>query len=289
MPDMTGTTMENWLPEQWSSLASITYRSNVVNEGLLDHRWEPEIGVGRGDTVNVPKFEQNNTAKERAAFGTGAPLTFDAVSEGQHQIVVDQMAYKAFRIPAELGIQTMSTYVPLLTEGIGEAIALKVDYDIASNATNGYASFVSIGTDDADVTDDLLLQAEQVMNDNNAPLTGRAMVISPGTWTSIRQIERFSSSLYNASVGNVKGDKGPGYVGNLYTFDIYLSNNLKDGAAGKVNAMFQKEAIAFAGQKALTMVKDLNIEEGLYDQYVGYRVYGFKLIKSIFGSAIAAK
>jgi hypothetical protein len=289
MANMTATTMATYLPEQWSSLATITYRSNVVSEPLLDHRWEPEIGVGRGDTVNVPNFTQNTSASKRSTFGTGASLTFDAVQESQTQILVDQMAYKAFRIPAEMGIQAMSIYVPLLTSGIGEAVALKVDSEIAADGTNGYDAFTAIGSDNVDVTDDLLLQAEQVLNDANAPVSGRSLVVSPGTWTSIRKIERYSNSLYAGSVGNVKGDKGPGYVGNLYTFDIYQSNNLEAGTSGTKNAMFQKEAIAFAGQKALTMVKDLNVEDGLFDQYVGYRVYGFKLIKPGFGSEVDGK
>ena len=49
--DMTATTMATWLPEVWSSLANISYHTVVVLPDLMDRRWEPEIGVGKGDTV----------------------------------------------------------------------------------------------------------------------------------------------------------------------------------------------------------------------------------------------
>jgi len=58
----------------------------VVNVPLLDHTWEPEIGVGRGDTVNIAAFTQNTGASNRGAgtgtFGTGASLTFTANTAG---------------------------------------------------------------------------------------------------------------------------------------------------------------------------------------------------------------
>ena len=289
MADMTATTMATYLPEQWSSLASITYRSNTVLPPLMDRRWEPEIGVGRGDTVNIPNFTQNTGANKRSTFGTGASLTFDAVTESQTQLVVNQMAYKAFRVPAEMGVQAISTYVPLLTEGIGQAVALKVDSELAGDNSNGLDAFTAIGSDNVDVTDDLILQAQQVLDDANAPNESRYLVVSPGTWTSMLKIERYTNSLYASAIGNVNGDKGPGFVGSLYTFDIYKSNNLEAGTAGTKNALFQKEAIAFAEQKSITMVKDLNVEDGLFDQYVGYNVYGHKIVKSGFGSEIDAK
>ena len=86
MPDLTAATMANWTPEAWSEKALVTYRSNVVLEALVDHSWERELGVGTGDIVNVAGFTQNNAAKNRGAgtgtFGTGAAVTFDAVTEG---------------------------------------------------------------------------------------------------------------------------------------------------------------------------------------------------------------
>ncbi|MAH51535.1 hypothetical protein CMI37_37310, partial [Candidatus Pacearchaeota archaeon] len=231
MADMTGTTMATWLPEQWSQLATITYRSNTVIWPLLDRRWEPELPAGRGDTVNIPSFTQNTSATARSTFGTGASLTFDAVTESQVQLVVNQLAYKAFRIPVEMAVQTMPNYVSLLTDGIGEAIALKMDSDVAGDGSNGFDAFTAIGTDGVDVTDDVILAAETNLNDQFAPMTDRFAVISPATRASLMKIDTYRNSLYGGSVGNMDGSKGAGYLGQIYSMDFYMSGTLEDGVS----------------------------------------------------------
>jgi len=291
MADMTATTMATFLPEVWSKLPTITYRTNTVLVDLLDHRWEPEIGVGMGDTVNIPGFTQNDRANvtKRTTFGTGAALTFNANTESQTQLVVDHMVYDAYRMPAEMSAQRMAQYETLLMEGIGEAIAAYVDYDIASDDTNGLDAFTAIGTDNVDVTEDVIIEGETNLNNYSAKLDGRVYVVSPATRGSILKIEALRNMLYDKSIGNLDGAKGAGYLGKVLTLDVYMSNNLESGTSGKKNAIFQKEAIAFAAQQNLKVVKGLNIADGLFQEVVGYMVYGFKMVKSTFGSEVDGK
>lgn len=293
MADMTKTTADVYLPEVWSKKASITYRSNTVIVPLLDHRWEPEVGVGMGDTVRVPGFSQNNSPSNRGAgtgtFGTGAAITFDAVTETSVSLLVDRLYYKAFRLPVEMSAQVMSTYVPLLTDGIGQAISLGVDSDLASDNTNGLDSFTAIGTDNVDVTDDIVLDGETVLNNANVPLDGRVFIYSPATRGSLMKIDHYRNSLFASSGGNLDGSKGPGYQGRLYTLDCYMSNNLEAGTSGKKNWIGHREAIAYASQKEVRILKDMNVEDGLFDQYVGYLVCGFLVIKSGFGREVDGK
>ena len=289
MADMTGTTMASWLPEQWSELATITYRSNTVLWDLIDRRWEPEVGVGRGDTVNIPTFKQNTSATKRSTFGTGASITFDAVTESQVQLVVNTMAYKAFRIPAEMSVQSMPKYVDLLTNGIGQAVALQADSDVASDNSNGLDAFTAIGTDNVDITEDTLFTAETNLDDNNAPAENRHLVVSPASKASLMKIEAFRNSLYGGAVGNLPGDRPYGLIGSVYSYDVWVSNNLESGTSGKKNALFQMEAIAGAMQRNITMVADVNIEDGIFNQVAGYAVYGIKLVKTAFGREVDGK
>jgi len=286
---MTGTTMASWLPEQWSELATITYQSNTVLWNLIDRRWEPEIGVGRGDTVNIPTFAQNTGATKRSTFGTGAAISFDAVTESQIQLVVDTMAYKAYKMPAEMAVQTMPKYVDLLTNGIGQAVALQADNDVASDNSNGLDAFTPIGTDNVDITEDTLFTAETNLDDNNAPAENRHLVVSPASKASLMKIEAFRNSLYGGAVGNLPGDRPYGLIGSVYSYDVWVSNNLEGGTSGKKNALFHMEAIAGAMQKNITMVSDVNIEDGIFNQVAGYAVYGIKLVKTIFGREVAGK
>jgi hypothetical protein len=289
MADMTGTTMANWLAEVWSNLATVTYRTNVVLPDLMDRRWEPEMVKNRGDTVNIPKFSQNTSASKRSTFGTGASLTFDAVTEGQIQLKVDELAYKAFRMPVEMSLQTFEEYQPMLVSGIAEAVALKVDSELAADNTNGLDAFTAVGTDNVDITEDTLLTAETNLGDQNAPLENRFLVVSPASRASLMKIEAFRNSLYQGAIGNVDGSKGRGFLSHVFTYDIYESNNLESGTSGKKNAMFHQEAIAYAEQQSLTMVADMNIEDGLFNQFAGFAVYGFIMVKSTFGREVDGK
>jgi len=289
MANMTATTMDKWLQEQWSALATITYRSNVVLPNLMDRRWEPEIGVHQGDTVNIPKFSQNTGASKRSTFGTAASLTLTATTEGQVQLVVNQMAYFGYAMPVEMETQTFTEYMQHLDEGIGQAVALKIDNELASDNTNGLDAFTAIGTDNVDITEDTLFTAETNLGDQNAPLADRYLVVSPASRASLLKIESLRNSLYGATIGNLDSSKGRGFLGRAFTYEIYESNNLESGTSGKKNALFHTEAIAFAEQKSLTVVNDLNIEDGLINQVVGYNIYGFIMVKSAFGREIAGK
>jgi len=291
MADMTGTTMATFLPEVWSTLPTITYRQTQIIWPLLDHRWEPEIGVGQGDTVNVGNFTQNtrSNVNARSTFGTGASVTFTATTESQTQIVVNKMAIDAHRMPVEMSVQTMPMYKTLLLEGIGQSLAQYMDYDVASDDTNGFDAFTAIGTDNVDVSEATILQGETNLNDYLAPQPGRFFMMSPATRASIIQIDVLRNQLYSSSVGNLDGEKGNGYIGKIYSLDCYMNADLEAGTSGKKNFIGHMEAIAVAAQASPKVVRQMNITDGIFEEVAGYCIYGFKLVKSTFGREVDGK
>lgn len=286
MADVTATTLATYLKEVWSAAASIIYSATTIIEPKMDHRWEPEIGVGAGDTVNIPEFTQATSAQKRSTFGTGATLTLRAPTENQIQLKVDQMAYQAFQMPVEMNAQVMAIYVPLMTDDIGRAIALQIDTELASDNSDGFDALTPIGTDNEPLTETVILEGEQVLNDNNALLETRYMFISPATYADLRQIEVFRNQFYPQSIIQ---DMGPGAVGKLFTLETYMTNNLEAGTNGKKGAILQKECIAFAAQTDVKVVQDLEITEGLFNVTAGWKAYGFKLIRSTFGREVDAR
>jgi hypothetical protein len=291
LADMTATTMATWLNEIWSPLATITYRQKSILPPLMDRRWEPEAGAGKGDTINIPNFTQNSRTNvtKRSTFGTGAAVTFVANTESQTQLSINQMAYYAFRLPVEMSVQAQAQYMKLAQGAAPEAIAQQVDYELASDGTNGFDAFTAIGTDNVDVTEPVVLSGEQVLNENHAPLAGRYFVFSPATYASLIQIEAFRNQLYKDSIGNLSGDKGPGYVGHILTLDCYMHADLEAGTSGKKNFIGQTEAIAFAEQQSVKVIQATNIADGGFFEYMAYNVYGFKQVKSSFGREVDGK
>lgn len=296
--EMTATTMATYLPDVWSQLASIVYRTNVVIPDLVDRRWEPELPPGRGDIVNVPLFGQNTSASKRTTFGTLAALTWSALTDVQRQIAVNQMAYKGFVMPLEMNVQKMAMYDTLLTDGIGQACAIQVDSELAADTTNGFDGYSTVvGTDNIDITDDNILTCETNLNNANAPLEWRYLVVSPASYGSMMKIDVLRNQMYRDSVGNLAGDKGAGYRGKVYTFDVYMSNNLEAGAAGKKNAAFQREATALIMQQNLKIVEEISLSgsSGTAGAYgfakivAGYVVYGFLEMKDDHGNELDGK
>ncbi len=294
MADMTSTTMAIWVPARWSAKATETYRSNTVYEPRLDHSWENELGVGQGDRVNIPGFTQNNAARNRGAgtgiFGTGAAVTFDAVTEAQLQLIVNRFYYKAHRTPVEAKAQAMPSYWPKLVEGEGNAIALQIDADIAGDNTNGIDAFTTVvGVDNVDITEDDLLTAQTNLDNQNAPTKDRFLTVSPASFTSMLKIESVRNSLYKGSLGNLSADKETGYQGAYLSFDVYKTNNNEAGTAGKKNGAFQREAIAYASQISLKSLNNTNIQDGVLEQYITFQTCGFLIIKNAFGNELDGK
>jgi hypothetical protein len=290
MADMTKTTLDVFLPEVWSAKTTVTYRTNTVLEPLMDHTWEPELGVGKGDTINIPGFTQNQRTdvNARSTFGTGAAITFNANTEAQIQLAVNKMPIYAYRIPVEMSLQVQPGYIAKFTKAGGEAIAQYVDYDLASDGTDGLDYFTAIGADNVDVTEDIILDGETNLNNVNAPNDNRYFVYSPSTRASLMQIESLRNQLY-ASFAKFQGNKGAGYQGTILTLDCYMSNNLEAGTAGKKNAIFHKEAIAYAAQQNVKWVNQFNLADGLFNEYACYMCYGRKMIKGTFGREVDGK
>jgi hypothetical protein len=274
----------------------VTYRSNTVNVPLLNHRWEPELGVGRGKAVNIPGFTQNNAARNRGAgtgtFGTGATITFDAATETETTLTVNRFYYKADRMPVEMEPQAHATYAMHLTEGRGQAVALQVDEDIADDTSAGFDAFTTIvGVDNVDLTDDDLLTIQTNLDNQNTEKGGpdRYFVMSPATRASLMKIEAVRNQMYASSIGNLDGSKGAGYIGDVLSLKCYMSNNLASGTSGKKNAAFHREAIAFAEQIGLRTMEDDNIEDGVFRQHITFNTCGFVIVKNAFGVEVASK
>ncbi len=287
MADLTATTLATYLPEVWSPIATTVYAAKVMLEPLLDHRWEPEVGVGTGDTINIPTFTESTGSEKRSTFGTGASLTLTAVTEAQVQLLINQMAYRAFQLPVEMSVQAMAQYIPALTNDIGGAIAQQVDGEVASDNSNGFDAFAAVGADNEAITENIVLDVEEILNNINAPMEGRYMVVSPATRSDLFRIEVWRNSQYSLADINVRA--GQGVIGRINGLDVIMSNKLEAGANGKKNFIGQTEAIAFASQTGISMAKDLEISEGLFNVVAGWKVYGFKLVKSGFGREVDAR
>ena len=290
MADVTSTTAATYVPTKWSVRTSVIYAAKIVIPPLLDHKWEPEL-VGGGDRVNIPQFTASAAtgATARSTFGTGATITFSAVTEAQTVLQVNTMAYRAYRIPVEISPQLYANYERELLEDAGKACARYQDNDCAANNTNGFDAFTAVGTDNQDVNEDVILDVHTVLSNAEADADDRYGVISPATYQSMCKIEALRNSQWVASTGSFKTGKGTGFIASAYNTDWYMSTNLESGTSGKKNFIGHREAIAIATQKKVTWVRATNIADGGFQEVMAYITYGIKQVKSGFGRELDGK
>ena len=295
MANMTATTMAKWIPEVTAKKATVTYRSNTILDPLLDHSWEPELGVKKGDTINIIAFSQNSGAIARSTFGTAAGLSSEliATTETQVQLAVNKMAIYGFAIPKEDALQALPQYEVHLADGIGKALRLFMDASIAADSgdTDDLDGFTTVvGTDNVDVTEDDLITCMTNIAGQNAPSTDRFLVVSPATFASLLKIDRIVNQLTIGALGGLNANKATGLKGGpVYGFEVWESNNLGAGTAGKKCAAWQREALAIAVQQEVQIDREFSVIDGLITYTAGSIVFGKKMVKVGFGNELDGK
>ncbi len=296
MTNMTGGaagTMANWTKEVWSQKATVTFRSNVILADLVDRSWEPELGVGGGDTIHIAKFSQNTGAVARSTFGTAAGLSSEliATTEGQVNLVVNKMAIYGYAQPKEAKLQAMPSYATHLDEGIATALSLYLDAQISADTTNGFAGFsTTVGTDNVDLTEDNIITCMTDLDNASAKSEDRFLVVCPASFASLLGYEAFRNQLYGKSIGNLSANKGPGLKGGpVYGFMVYQSNNLAAGTAGHKNAAFQRDADALCVQQNVEIDREFSVIDGLISYVAGSIVFGQIEVKDGDGIYLAGK
>ena len=277
MANVTLTTTDAWVPELWATRATSFFNSTTVARGVCSNDYQ---AFARGsDVIHVPHID-NESAR---SWSTGS-LTFDSATEIENTITPTTRIYVAKKIDKMADIATNVALLSLYTEQMGKALALQFDDDL-QDAMDGASA---VGTDNVDITDSIILSAQKTLNDNKIPQSGRWLIISPGTLQAFRQEEKYVNSLYAQSTGNPGNANENGFVGRIYEFDVYLTQQPLSGSSGKKSFMGQKQAVQYVMAQDLTFENPRTPHDELADALIAWMVYGDKLMnfKEVGGSNI---
>lgn len=241
MPNVTITTTDVWLPEVWSTLMLEVFSDMTVMRPLVtDYSAWARTG-SKGDIIHVPTGLANIAA--RTLTNMTGTITFDAATEAQTTINVNTFSYTANKIDEAAFALNPLSLLDLYTTELGRSQAEKFDTDLMTEA-DGTTN--EKGVDNVAISDDVILESREVLDANNNPYDGRSFVVSAETYNDLFKIDKFVNQLTSASVGNLDGSKGRGYVGPVYEAKVYVSNNIPAGAAGNKNFYFQKSGLGYA-------------------------------------------
>lgn len=212
MPNITKTTAAAFIPQIWANQALEVLRSNIVLARLCAK--DSDVASFQvGDILHIP-YPGTFVANDKAA---NTAVTLQTPTGGSDtQVVLNKHKEASFIIEdvarAEANQDIMQRYITAAVQPLADAIEADL-FALYSTVT------ASVGTSGADVTAATVRAARKRLNDNLAPLSPRAMVVSSKDEIAILG----DSNLQNYFAFSQSKAVAEGSLGNLYGFDMYMS------------------------------------------------------------------
>ena len=241
----TSTTHDKFIPEIWGKEVQIAREEKLIMAPRVE-RFDVEFSGG-GDILHIPKITNLSAGNISTTDGT---LDASVNTEGEVTLTVDKWKGVAINVLDIVAAQSRYDLMKFYTQKMGYALALAVDDDLMALYDN--LSTNTVGTYNTDITDATLRSAVQKLDEANAPMEERFMVIKPAQKNALLGIDKFVryDALGSASTGIRKGD-----LGELYGVTTFVSTNVVKATNDTKNLMWQKSAFGLA------MVKDVKVEE----------------------------
>lgn len=258
-----------------------------------------------GDTLNIPSIGQ----AEVLDYAEGQAIKYTAMDTGNFTFSIDQYKssatyiYNKYKQDMFYMSRLVSSFVPKMNRAIQAAMETKIlavgpEAQTASNvnAINGADHrWVGSGLNETMATQDFA-KALYALQKANVPLTNLVAIVDPSveyTLNTMTNITNVSNNPHWEGVIASGLSSGMRFVKNIYGFDVYTSQFLKqnagtetvDGvtaAAGVCNLFFSaaSEALPIVGAIRQAPKVDSDYNKDLQrDEYVTTARYGFKLYR----------
>jgi N4-gp56 family major capsid protein len=277
----------NFIPEIWSGKLQAKFYKTTVFSEISNNDWEGEIS-GQGDKVHIrtiPTITINDYAK-------GDNLTNQVPNSAPIELLIDKGKYFAVVLDDVDAVQTDVKLMDIFTNDATEQMKIAIDALVldgvkaaAATANKGatagaISGNINLGTDASPraVTKaniiDLILDAGQVLDEQNVPESGRWLVIPSWMASMIKNSDLKQAYLTGDSVSPLRNGK----LGMIDRFQVYVSNNLPKTNDGDSYVMAgTKDAITFASQ--MTNVETLRAQSTFGNIVRGLNVFGYSVIK----------
>lgn len=270
-----------FIPEIYLNKVIDAAKANLVNLAAVNTEWL--TGAKRGNVFYIPKT--NTVTASEVVVGTKGtalnPFNTTAVTVTMNQWY-----------EAPVDIDTMSnpfqTEVDMEAYAVAEsayAIQVKLDLYISSLYSTLNSSTV-LGTDGSKITDDVLIQAMETLDEADAKRDGnRSLILDPSGVADMMTYDKFVASQY-VTIGSVAN----GVIGQnhpVYGATIRVTNNLTAATTGNYCVMLHKNAIAAKVQIDKSWRKDF--EELHQIRFHSEALYGASESMDTFGVPIYSR
>lgn len=238
-----------FIPEVWSAETLRAQEAALVVAPLVK-RFDSLV-KGRGDTVHIPKVS-NLTANNKAM---NTDVTLQAITETEATISINKWKEASFLIEDMVKVQSNYDLMAEYTNKAGYAIAQIVDTDLLAL----YSTFTNaaVGTYGTNISDATIVAAIQKLDEANAPIEDRCLIIKPKDKAAIMLLDKFVKADYLGQYANPtpvkRGPNNRFLWGDIYGVPVYYSTQVPTTAGTPTQThgmLFHKEAMALAMQQA---------------------------------------
>jgi N4-gp56 family major capsid protein len=298
----------NFIPELWSDEVVASYKANLVVASLvrkLNHRGK------KGDTIRSP------TPTRASASTKAAETQVTLIQHGTDTglvISIDKHKEYSRLIEDIVDVQALASLRRFYTDDAGYALAKDTDqqliYDMAAGGNGGGTATVTSGIitgamanalvgdgttawDNAananagnatDLTDLGIRRLIKRLDDVDAPMAGRVLVVPTVVKQDLLGLPRFTEQAFTGETGRGNSIRN-GLVGDPYGVEVYVTTNLplvQDAGAANDQVLvlfFQKDAEVLVEQLGVRTQKQYK-QEYLADLFTADKIYGVKTIRS---------
>ena len=316
-----------FVPEIWEDDVIAQYKANLVLANLVS---KINHNGRKGDVINLPSITDRKTATPSAkAVNTEVNIVPAAASE--IILTINKHYEYSFLYEDITSLQALDSLRRHYTDHAGYALARQVDQDIwvAMKDMQAGANFDAavIGSDGstawdgtasgftgnaAALTDAGIRNMIQTLDDEDVPMSDRAIAIPPVERNNLMGLARFTEQSFVGEVGAGNTIRN-GNIGQIYGIGVYISTNCPfvhldsgdgddvfnfssaaigtgsvesitgetvtvgadGGVAGRVGAMFHRNAVVHAEQQGIRTQTQYK-QEYLGDLFTADCVYGVK-------------
>jgi hypothetical protein len=255
-----------WVPEVWAAETLAILEENLVIGRLVHTDFKDEVKEF-GDTVNTRK-PGAFTAERK---GVNDDVTVQDATAEKVAVVLDQYFHTSFLIRD--GQESLS-FEDLVEEYLAPAassLATAIDkvllaqaYQFMSNGVGDLGRYSESSPGAAGNVKGEILNTRQKMNENNAPVSGRNMILAPDSETEALKLDLFISADKIGDEGTAMREAS---LGRKLGFDFYMAQNVSSvGPVGSGDYAFHADELASdAAAGATTVTLDAAvIDNGQY-------------------------
>lgn len=269
--------LENFKPTVWSALIIDALRKSLVFGDVANRNYEGEIRGG-GEKVKILELG-DITVSEYA--GT---VSYESLDDASKFLEINQKKYFAFSVDdvdkaqanVEIMIQATNKAAYKLRDTADQYIAsLHADAGVKTSLGTT-ASPLTVTSDGASSTTSvkkLFSLIAKGLDEKNVSQDGRWIVVPPWLHQKIVLAEDARMTVENSATTN-------GIVGNLFGFQVRMSNNVATASSGTVHKVMAgtNEAISYADQ--IVKTEALRLENSFAEGIRGLHVYGAKVVQN---------